>query len=93
MARHITEDSDGPFTYQCQNCGETKLDTEFEPTGSSEVCLVCEELKNGLQVVYGDILTVRGIKYGDIEPLLAVQFEEVEKILAILVNKWLKGLA
>lgn len=40
---HIT---DNTFTYQCQRCGETKPDTEFEPTGALEVCLACEKCKH-----------------------------------------------
>lgn len=31
------------WAYQCQECGEIKPDSEFEPTGVSEVCLDCEE--------------------------------------------------
>lgn len=39
MKKHITGED---FTYQCQECGEIKPDSEFEPTGISEICLDCE---------------------------------------------------
>jgi len=40
---HITHDKEGEFTYICIECGKEKLDTEFEPTGASEICLECEK--------------------------------------------------
>lgn len=33
------------FNYQCIKCGVIKDDELFEPTGSSEICLECEVVR------------------------------------------------
>lgn len=45
---HVTADETGLFTYICIQCGIEKLDTDFEPTGMSEVCLDCGGLDESI---------------------------------------------
>lgn len=93
MSKHITEDKDGSFNYQCINCGELKDDTEFESSGMSEVCLSCSAIefsfRDKLQAVYGAMLEENGIAYGDIAPEQLIRLEDAEKQLAKVVASWI----